>query len=136
MGFSKVGESMETKDLVSTVVRTVVKYAVIAAVILLIYYGATTCYDYGYRIFMEPAMTTEENAQIVEVTVPADMSPKEIGELFEFAGLVRDGKLFTLQYYLSEFRKDVQPGTFHLSTAMTAEELMEAMTVTEELEEE
>ena len=45
----------------------------------------------------------------------------------EQKGLVRDGRLFVVQYYLSEFRKDVQPGTYDLNTAMTAEEMMEFM---------
>ena len=35
---------------------------------------------------------------------------------------------------MSEFKADVKPGVFELSTAMTAEEMMEAMTVTEEEE--
>ncbi len=48
---------------------------------------------------------------------------------------MRDARLFVLQYYLSEYREDVGPGTFDLSTAMTAEEMMQAMVV-EKTEEE
>ena len=65
----------------------------------------------------------------VTVTVSPDMSPLDIGKLFEGRGLVRDARLFALQYYLSEYREDVGPGTFDLSTAMTAEEMMQAMVV-------
>ena len=61
------------------------------------------------------------------MSVTEDMSPVDIGELFEKKGLVRDGRLFVLQYYLSEFQKDVGPGTFELSTSMTVEEMMKAM---------
>ena len=49
---------------------------------------------------------------------------------------MRDARLFALQYYLSEYREDVGPGTFDLSTAMTAEEMMQAMVVAEAEEEE
>ncbi len=63
----------------------------------------------------------------VTVTVTEDMSPLDIGELFESRGLVRDAKLFMLQYYFSEHLKDVKPGTFELSTTMTAEEMMAVM---------
>ena len=42
-------------------------------------------------------------------------------------GLIRDEKLFVLQYYFSEFQKEVKPGTFELTTAMTVEEMMEVM---------
>lgn len=126
---------MYTRDLIASVLGTVVKVALFAAIVFFIYRGATTCYDYGYRIFMEPAVSSEENARVIEVTVTQAMTPQEIGELFESKGLIRDGKLFVFQYYLSEFRKQVKPGTFALSTDMTAEEMMEAMTVTEEAEE-
>ncbi len=123
---------MYTRDLVTSVVGTVVKVALLAAVAFFIYRGATTCYNFGYRVFMEPAVATEEDAIDVEVTVTASMGAKEIGELFESKGLIKDGKLFIAQYYLSEFRAQVKPGTFILRTDMTAEEMMEAMTVTKE----
>lgn len=126
---------MEKKELVASLTGTVVKLVIIVAVVFLIYTGATTCYDYGYRIFMEPAMTTEENAKVVEVTIGENVSAKDMGEGFESVGLIRDSKLFVLQYYLSEFREDIKPGTYQLNTAMTVEEMMEAMTITEEEEE-
>ena len=94
--------------------------------VLVIYRGAMTCYEYGYRIFEEPPMSTGEG-RVVTVTVTEKMPPKEIGELFLSKGLIRDDKLFVLQYYLSEFKKDVKPGTFELTTAMTVEEMMEVM---------
>lgn len=50
------------------------------------------------------------------------MSATEIGTVMQEKGLVRDGRLFALQYLLSEYKKDWKPGTYELSTAMTAEE--------------
>ena len=47
--------------------------------------------------------------------------------LMQEKGLTRDGRLFALQYLLSEYKKDWKPGTYELSTAMTAEEMMEVM---------
>jgi len=55
------------------------------------------------------------------------MSATEIGTVMQEKGLVRDGRLFALQYLLSEYKKDWKPGTYELSTAMTAEEMMEVM---------
>ncbi len=103
----------------------------VVVVILAVYRGAVICYDYGYRIFTEPAMTVGEGRTIT-VAVTEDMSALDIGKLFESKGLIRDSRLFVLQYYLSEFRKEVGPGTFELSTSMTVEEMMEAMTVSPE----
>lgn len=113
-------------SVIGAVVGAIFRVAVVVFSVYVIYNGATLAYDYGYRIFTEPAVSAGEGRKIT-VSITEDMSPADIGELFETKGLVRDGRLFMLQYYLSEFQKDVGPGTFELSTSMTAEEMMEAM---------
>lgn len=105
---------------------TILRVLCTVAVIYGIYKGALLCYDYGYRVFTEPAVSTG-TGRAVTVTVPQGMSAREMGEMFQEKGLVKDSLLFVMQYYLSEYRKDIQPGTFELSTAMTAEEMMAVM---------
>lgn len=117
---------MKSINIVGTVAGVIIKVAVLLLVVYYTYQGAMICYDYGYRVFAEPAMTAGEG-WTVTVTVTEDMSPLDIGKLFESKGLVKDAKLFMLQYYFSEHLKDVKPGTFELSTAMTAEEMMAVM---------
>lgn len=111
------------------VLGVILRVVFVVLAVYFIYKGALTCYDYGYRIFAEPAVSPGEGRTIT-VAITEDMTPSQIGELFENKGLVKDGRLFMLQYYLSEFKDDVKPGVFELSTSMTAEEMMEAMTVT------
>lgn len=122
---------MKNMKVVLSVVLTVLQLTLILAAIYVVYTGAVKCHDYGYRIFAEPPMTDGEG-RAVQVVVTETMKPKDIGELFAKKGLIRDSKLFILQYYLSEFRKEVKPGQFELSTSMTVEEMMEAMTVVPE----
>lgn len=111
------------------VLGVIVRVVIVVLAAYFIYKGALACYDYGYRIFAEPAVSPGEGRTIT-VAITEDMTPSQIGELFENKGLVKDGRLFMLQYYLSEFKDDVKPGVFELSTSMTAEEMMEAMTAT------
>lgn len=117
---------MKYGNVVSAVFGTILKVIATIVIVFLIYKGAMRCYDYGYRIFMEPAVSAGEGRTIT-VTVTKDMDALQIGEHFAAKGLVRDAKLFALQYTLSEFKNDVKPGVFELSTSMTAEEMMEAM---------
>ena len=119
---------MKVLNIISAVAGAIFRLVTAIAVVYLIYQGAGICYDYGSRIFREPAISAGEG-RTVTVTITEKMSPMEIGELFESRGLVRDAKLFTMQYYLSEYRKEVGAGTFELSTAMNAEEMMAAMVV-------
>ena len=117
---------MKTSNLVATVCSVILRVLIVIAVVFFIYRGAMFCYDYGYRIFAEPAVSAGEG-RTVNVTITKEMSPKEMGALLLSKGLIRDDKLFVLQYYFSEFQKDVKPGSFELSTAMTVEEMLEIM---------
>lgn len=117
---------MKSGNLIGAVMGAIIKVVAAIAVVYLIYTGAMKCYDYGYRVFTEPAVSSGTGREVT-VTVTEDMSPADIGELFYNRGLTRDAKLFMLQYIFSEYHDDVVPGTYDLSTAMTAEEMMAAM---------
>lgn len=117
---------MNSKQLAGAMGETVLRVVITLALILAIYRGALVAYDYGYRIFAEPAMTQGEG-RTVTVTITEDMKPRDIGELLEENGLVRSAGLFAIQYMVSEYRKEVEPGTYDLNTSMTAEEMMAAM---------
>lgn len=117
---------MKTGSMIGAVCGAILRVAVVVFAVYAIYRGATMCYDYGYRIFTEPAISSGEG-RTVTVAITAEMSASDIGNLLESKGLVRDARLFTLQYYLSEYRADVKPGIFDLSTAMTAEDMMAVM---------
>ncbi|MCM1056268.1 MAG: endolytic transglycosylase MltG [Firmicutes bacterium] len=122
---------MKPANIIFSVVGAICRVAVLILAVYVIYQGALKCYDYGYRIFTEPAVSSGEG-KTVTVAITEDMSASDIGTLLQNKGLIRDAKLFVLQYYLSEFREDVKPGIFEFSTSMTAEEMMEAMTLTED----
>ena len=117
---------MKTGSMIGAVCGAILRVAVVVFAVYAIYRGATMCYDYGCRIFTEPAISSGEG-RTVTVAITAEMSASDIGNLLESKGLVRDARLFTLQYYLSEYRADVKPGIFDLSTAMTAEDMMAVM---------
>jgi len=81
-------------------------------------------------------MSTTGVGRDVVVTITENMEPREMGEMLLQKGLIRDANLFILQYHLSEFKKDLLPGEYTLSTAMTVEEMMEFMTLEPVVEEE
>lgn len=118
---------MKTRDLVFAVLGTITKVVVTIFVVYYVYQGALIAYDYGYRIFAEPAITEKGEGWEVKVTVPMGSSTKEIGELLQGKGLIRDANLFYLQNLLSEYKDKIKPGTYVLNTSMTAREMMEIM---------
>ncbi|MDR0948920.1 MAG: endolytic transglycosylase MltG [Lachnospiraceae bacterium] len=134
---------MKISHLVGAVCGIILKIAVLIFVAMFVYRGAILAYDYGYRIFTEPAVSLGEGREVT-VAVTKSMTPIEIGRLLEEKGLVRDARLFALQYLLSEYGDDLGEGVFTLNTAMTADEMLkiiaeqsvkEEIPETEEIEE-
>lgn len=117
---------MKTENLITAVLGAILKVVLVVVAVFLIYRGAVLGYDYGYRIFTEPAMSAGEG-RTIQVTLKPDMSAIEVGQMMQDKGLSRDAKLFALQYMFSEYKEEIKPGTYQVSTAMTAEEIMAAM---------
>ena len=116
---------MRIRDIVWNVAETIIKIALIVFAVVMIGRGANLAFDYGYRIFDEPPMS--EIGRDVTVEIPEGMNAEQMGELFYQKGLIREVNLFRLQYLFSEFKEDLKPGVYVLSTAMTAEEMFEVM---------
>lgn len=117
---------MKNWALVGMVVDIILRVFLAAVVVVMIYRGAITCYDYGYRVFTEEPMSATVGRSVT-LQIPVDCSAKEMGEMFEAAGLSRDAKLFMLQYYASEYREGIKGGTYTFETTMTAEEMFAVM---------
>ena len=118
--------SNNTNKLVFRFVSISLTVLVLLVVFIGVFKASTFCYDFGYRIFTEKPVSSEPGREIV-VQLSAEDSAFELGKILEEKGLVRDSLLFTAQYYLSAYVDDLIPGTYTLSTAMTAKEMLIVM---------
>lgn len=109
---------------------TFIKIAFSVMILLLVIYGTVRLgrvgYDYGYRLFTEPAME-EAPGEDVLVQVKEDMSNREIATMLEEKGLVRDSNLFYIQLVMSAYAKKIEPGVYTLNTSMEPKALMAGM---------
>lgn len=112
-----------------------IKIAFIIMIALLVIYGTVgLCslgYDLGYRFFTETPVDEAPGKDVV-VQVVENTSARDLSELLEERGLVRDARLFYLQLKLSAYSKSIQQGTYTLNTSMTTKEMMIAMSPQEE----
>lgn len=128
---------MDTKKMAQSTVSTLARVVVVVLVCLFVYKAAEAAYDYGYRVFAEPAMDTVGTGQIISVAITEGKDVKEVAEILASKGLIRDPKLFYIQYLTSKYnKKDIIPGVYDLSTEMVAEEILEVITTVSEVEEE
>ena len=107
-------------------VKTVVKIAVYAVVILLIINICKRAISFGYQVFHQEPIA-QEYAMDVTVEIPGGASPAEIGDILEENGLIKDGTIFILQEYLSSYHGKIEGGTYVLSTGQTLDEMIKIM---------
>lgn len=117
---------MDIKQVVGSVVETIIKVAALLFLVSFVYDTAIKAYDFGYRVFAEEAMTTGEG-RIISIYVEPDDSVMDIGKNLEEKGLIRDANLFFVQELLSENHGKINPGIYDLSTSMKSDEMLAIM---------
>jgi len=117
---------MNAKYLVVAMIETIIKIAVLAAVVVFVFRGATMAYDFGYRVFADQPVSVS-GGRTITVGISENASVKEIAEMLEEKGLIEDSRLFVVQELLSAYHKKILPGIYDLSTDMTAEQMLEIM---------
>ena len=123
------------KKIVLTVLTWLLKAGLVIAVVVVVYNVGLKAYDFGYRIFAEEPVAIGEG-QVISVSIVEGKTVAEIGDILEEKGLLRDANLFYFQEMFSEYKGELKPGVYELSTGMTPYEMMAIMSATEETEEE
>ena len=95
-------------------------------VIYLLLEIGTRSYQYGYRVFTEPAMSYGEGTDKL-VQIAGYMSNQDIAERLQEKGLIRDKGLFLLQLKFSDCADGIEPGKYTLNTSMTISEILQVL---------
>ena len=119
---------MNSKEVVLAVFSTVFKVVLEVIIVMLVYQLSLTAYQYCQRVFNEPPMS-EGSGRKVTVVINQEDTIKEVAEMLEGKGLIRDAEIFRIQEMLSEYKDKIIPGTYELSTSMTNNEMLEVMSV-------
>ena len=119
--------SSSLENWTSGIVGGIFNIVLVVVILMVIYRFSVSAYQYGIRIFGEPPMSEAPGVEVtVEITDGMDFDG--IAQQFYDKGLVRDKNLFKLQEYLSNYTKDgFIEGTYTVTTAMTAEEMMDVI---------
>lgn len=123
------------KQFIVSAATAIVKITVLILVVRFVAGAASEAYDFGYRVFSEEPVSGEPGiAYTVELS--EETTPKQVAQALEDYGLIRDKDLFYVQYLLSPHKDELMPGEYELSTAMTAEQMIEIMSSSYEDEDE
>lgn len=124
---------MNVKYLIITMLETIVKIVILAAVVVFVFRTSTQVYDFGYRVFADEPMSVS-GGRTITVGIAEDASLKEIANMLEEKGLIEDANLFIVQELLSAYHGKILPGIYDLSTDMKAEQMLEILSTSTEEE--
>ncbi len=124
---------MKVKYLIITMLETIVKIVILAAVVVFVFRASTQAYDFGYRVFADEPVSSS-GGRTITVRIAEDASLKDIAQMLEEKGLIEDSKLFIVQEMLSAHHGKILPGIYDLSTDMKAEQMLEIMSTSAEEE--
>ena len=100
-------------------------FKIVCIVVLIIWLGRLS-YQFGHDIFDQQPMSPREGQEIT-VVVKEDDSVYDIAKTLESKGLVEDAKVFWIQEKLSNYKGQMKPGTYLLSTAYEPSRLLAIM---------
>ncbi len=92
-------------------------------IVMVIYVGALTAYDFGYRLFAEKPISLAPGKDVV-VEIKEGMGTSAIADMLEQKGVIRDALVFNIQNRLSHYKGSFRAGTYTLNTSMDNEEIM------------
>ncbi len=124
---------MNVKYLIITMLETIVKIVILAAVVVFVFRTSTQAYDFGYRVFADEPMSVS-GGRTITVGIAEDASLKDIAKMLEEKGLIEDANLFIVQELLSAYHGKILPGIYDLSTDMKAEQMLEILSTSAEEE--
>lgn len=99
------------------------KIALYVCVVVLIIWIGRVSYQFGHDVFNQQPMNPGEGQEIT-VVVKEDDSAYDIARILESKGLIEDAKVFWVQEKLSNYKGQMKPGTYLLSTAYEPTRLM------------
>ncbi len=126
---------MKIQQFAYSFLGTVIRVVILIILAIVLFRLGGKAYEFGFRIFTEEPMS-EPPGRDIQVTVSKSDGIKEVAEMLEDKGLIRDAFVFRIQEKVSLYDGDIHPGIFTLNTSMTAEEMFGVLLKTDENEEE
>ncbi len=123
---SKKKESVGYKIAVSGM-KSFIRVLILVVVIIVLVILARTTYTLGYNVFNTKPIDEGEGRDII-VTISDDMSVYEIGRMLNREGLLdEEPQVFWVQEFISDYHKQLLPGTYTLNTAMSVDEMLQVL---------
>ncbi|MCR5420133.1 MAG: endolytic transglycosylase MltG [Lachnospiraceae bacterium] len=121
---------MKAMDLTVSFMGTVVRGVVLIICIVVVMNVGKKAYDFGFRVFTEGPVAEAPGRDII-MSVDEGEGLTDVARKLEEKGITSDWMLFFIQAKLSEYKGNIDPGTYTLNNSLTTDELMAILTKAE-----
>ena len=121
---------MKVIDVTVSFIGTIIRAAVLIVCAIVVVNVGKKAYDFGFRVFTEGPVAEAPGRDIV-MSVDKGEGLTDIAKKLEEKGITGDWMLFFVQAKLSEYKGEIEPGTYTLNNSYTADELMAVLTKAE-----
>lgn len=111
----------------------VLKFFILVLVAAAFVTAGKKAYSFGYRVFAEDTVSDPPGKKVA-VTIEDDISVSELSALLKSKRLIKDEKVFWVQYQLSEYKGKLKGGSYVLNNSWTSEEMLAELSGEEETE--
>lgn len=118
---------MSAKQVAGAFLGVIFKIVIWAIIIMVVYKYAIYGYSFGFQVFSDRPVATASTGVVINVPILEGKSNMEIARLLKEKGLIEDANVFYVQLMLSDYKDEIKPGIYDLSTTMTAEEMIKLM---------
>lgn len=118
---------MSAKQVAGAFLGVIFKIVIWAIIIMVVYKYAIYGYSFGFQVFSDRPVATASTGVVINVPILEGKSNMEIARLLKEKGLIEDANVFYVQLLLSDYKDEIKPGIYDLSTTMTAEEMIKLM---------
>lgn len=114
---------------VFAVLRLLVLVLVVAAFVTV----GKKAYSFGYQVFAEDTVSDPPGKKVA-LTIEDDISISELSALLKEKRLIKDERVFWVQYQLSKYKGKLKGGSYILNNSWTSEEMLAELSGEDETE--
>ena len=101
----------------------VLKILLVVLISFGLYHVGTYAFDFGRQIYSEEGMTAAPGKDVA-VVISEGESTKEIAQMLEQFGLIRNSFVFLVHERLSKYHGQIQPGNYVLNTSQSGNDMI------------
>lgn len=118
---------MKSGNITVNILKKAICIIVMAVVVIFIIKEARKAYSFGYEVFMDEPVSTEEDARTITITISEGDSVLDIGKMLERRGLIENAYVFFVQSYCYEAGRKITSGSYDLTTDMNSKAIFNAI---------